>query len=305
MLANPATPEQFAEILDSHVEDPNLTASVRDGGKMLVGERLVYWYTAKMTLKEKGKEGVVFMKLYVISVPGFTWSVVCGAGSPGEAATASARFNEWLPSFDRLVLSLQFSAPVQPPVPAPAQAPAAAPAADRMPPPAHQPAANPVPAAAPASSAVAPSNSGRLAANRPSMAERQASAGVAPPAPAARTTEPAVANRDVQPYSGYGFAVRVPEAADRSIMDSTIVQEALAQGCKVRKPQRQIVISRSAGPLNVDEVVFPQGCFGARGTPPLYGVGTIQSPARNASQYLVFDYDDQARERLIDYLSRQ
>ncbi|MGE8638085.1 MAG: hypothetical protein ACN6PR_05550 [Achromobacter sp.] len=303
MLANPATPEQFAEILDSHVEDPNLTASVSDGGKMFVGERLVYWYTAKMTLKENGKEGVVFMKLYVISVPGYTWSAVCGAGSLGEVATASAKFKEWLPSFDGLILSLRFSDPVQ--SPAPASAPAAAPAADRTPPPARLPTANPPPATTPASSAVGTYNSGRLAASRPSMAERQASAGVAPPASAARATDPAVANRDVQPYSGYGFAVRVPEAADRSIMDSTIVQEALAQGCKVRKPQRQIVISRNAGPLNVDEVVFPQGCFGARGTPPLYGVGTIQSPARNASQYLVFDYDDQARERLIDYLSRQ
>ncbi|MGE8677100.1 MAG: hypothetical protein ACN6PE_00685 [Achromobacter marplatensis] len=303
MLANPATPEQFSEILDSHVTDPNLTTNVSDGGEMLVGERLVYWFTAKMTFREKGKEGFAFMKLYVINVPGFTWAIVCGAGSPGEAATASTRFNEWLPAFDRLVLSLQFTDLVQPPAPAPV--PAATPPASRTPPPARLPTANPPPATTPSFSAVGASNSGRQAASRPSMAERQASAGVAPPASAARTTEPAVANRDVQPYSGYGFAVRVPEAADRSIMDSTIVQEALAQGCKVRKPQRQIVISRNAGPLNVDEVVFPQGCFGARGTPPLYGVGTIQSPARNASQYLVFDYDDQARERLIDYLSRQ
>lgn len=137
------------------------------------------------------------------------------------------------------------------------------------------------------------------------MAERQTSAGVALPASTARPTGQTVADRDVQPYSGYGFAVRVPQAADRSIMNSTIVQEALAQGCKVRKPQRQIVISRQAGPLNVDEIVFPQGCFGTRGAPPLYGVGTIQSPARNSSQYLVFEYDDQARERLIDYLSAQ
>ncbi|KAG1243377.1 hypothetical protein G6F65_022440 [Rhizopus arrhizus] len=93
MLANPATPEQFSEILDSHVTDPNLTTNVSDGGEMLVGERLVYWFTAKMTFREKGKEGFAFMKLYVINVPGFTWAIVCGAGAPGEAATASTRFN--------------------------------------------------------------------------------------------------------------------------------------------------------------------------------------------------------------------
>ncbi|EHK63220.1 hypothetical protein [Achromobacter arsenitoxydans] len=303
MLANPATPEQFAEILDSRVEDPTLRMSVSDGGQMHVGERLVYWYTAKVTSTAKGKEGLAFMKLYVISVPGFTWSVVCGAGAPGEAANASAKYQQWLPAFDRLVLSLRFSDNVLPA--AIAAAPAASSAANRTPAPVRLPTANPPPASATQPAAVPAYNDGRQAAIRPSMAERQAGAGVASSASAARTTAPVVADRDVQPYSGYGFAVRTPQDADRSIMDSTIVQDALAQGCKVRKPQRQIVISRHAGPLNVDEVAFPQGCFGTRNTPPLYGVGTIQSPARNAGQYLVFDYDDQARERLIDYLTRQ
>lgn len=303
MRANPATPDQFAEMLTNYVDDPGLTTIVRDGGDMLADERLVYWYTAKMSFKLRGQDAFYFMKLYVNAVPGFTWVVACGTGSIGEAATASAQFTVWSPDFDRLVSSMRFSSVVMPP----------ASASHAAPPPstttrARVPSTEPVTRQAPiitAASADAPLPDARHTTNRPTMSERQAGASALPPVSAGRTTAPAPASRDVQPYSGYGFAIRAPQAADRSIMDSTIVQEALAQGCKVRKPPRQIVISRNAGPLNLDEIVFPQGCFGTRTTPPLYGVGTVQAPARDAGQYLVFDYDDQARERLIDYLNRQ
>lgn len=281
MLANPATSEQVGEIMDSYISDPLVKSSIRGNGTLLVEDRLAYWFVSRVTSKSKRMPGFVFTKIYTMNIPGHGWVVICAAGLPGDDARASAMFDEWLPSFDRLVMSMRFSdlAP-----------PAAA---------ASAPATTLTPAAMPAVA------SGRESAARPSMAERQARAGGAMPTPAAQPAEPASADRDVEPFSGYGFAVRKPLASDRSIMDSTVVQEALAQGCVVRKPQRQIVISRHAGPLNVDEVMFPQGCFGSRGTPPLYGVGTIQSPARPSSQYLVFDYDDRAREQLFDYLSRQ
>ncbi|MCD0502817.1 hypothetical protein [Bordetella petrii] len=263
--------DQLTEILASVVER-DMQVSVSRNGDTMLGDRFANWFVATMEVHGNGKAGFIHAKTYTFAVPGYMWSFVCMAGMPGHSSRAWALFNQVEPVFDQMAHSIRFSAL------APAQ---------------------------PARRVREPGDMPKAPGARPDLSARLDPVPAFVPAAPPESWAAARASQDIQLFSGYGFGVRAPAAADRPILDSTIVQAAMARGCVVRKRARQVIASRNAGPLSVDEVEFPNGCFGTRDVPPLYGVGTVLAPARSLTKYLVFDYDDQARQRLMEYLARQ
>lgn len=258
---------------------PDKKWALTTDGSWTNGERQTRWVEMAMDLSKNGVTIYGYGRIYSIYTPGYQWVTMCAVTQPASRNVVTGTFRTQQLKFDRFVQSMRIAA----------QTPTKA-------------AAVPAPATTPAKAVVPAEPARPLTPNRQSTVRADMGTrlgGLTTPASAGE------AAGEVHPYVGNGFAVRAPTPGDRFIMDSSVVQQALARGCQVRKLARQVIASQSAGALNVDEVQFPQGCFATGGAAPLYGVGTIGTPQRSGSTFMVFEYDAGARANLMDYLARQ
>lgn len=103
----------------------------------------------------------------------------------------------------------------------------------------------------------------------------------------------------IKPGGGTGFFVLSLNDFDAGGMATA----AVMTGCPVEAKPSIIINSKGAGPIQIDEYVFPHGCFGDKTTAPTYGVGILAPTDR--SYAMGFAYRKGKRVEVINYIKNQ